>query len=290
MLEKISDGKKFMEWYRQKVLEHIAEEAEALAAFARKRVRPDKEAHFERILDETKGRMGIPDGEMGPPEGGVPDENNRGTGSEGKPSEVFPVNERPSDKYDTEAAVVLSFDLAKPFTQEERVYRVKYDEMRLSESQREIVETYADRLRSLGLDVKVQPFSSDKSAQKSLISVYAAGKDFQGEGHVDVAVPEGNVEEYVLSITGMMNIALASANIPENATEEDLRTTYGPLVGFIRAQYKAILGSELSLPDSAAGLIQAIRWITLNLPPSSRIPVHMIEEYNRLAREALIRA
>jgi len=88
----------------------------------------------------------------------------------------------------------------------------------------------------------------------------------------------------------MVNIALAASNIPDGATEEDLKTVYGPVVGFIKNQYKSILGRELELPDTPEGIIKAVRRIVLSLPEMYKIPLRRIEEYNRRARMILMAA
>ena len=48
-----------------------------------------------------------------------------------------------------------------------------------------------------------------KNNDDTFIAVYCTGKDFKGEGHVEVSVPVGKPEDYLLRITGMVNIALA---------------------------------------------------------------------------------
>ena len=86
----------------------------------------------------------------------------------------------------------------------------------------------------------------------------------------------------------MINIALAASNRPEHATDEELKTTYGSIVGFIKRQYKEMLGSELNVPDSVEGALRTLRHIILALPKAYRMPLNKIEEYNRASRQALV--
>jgi len=88
----------------------------------------------------------------------------------------------------------------------------------------------------------------------------------------------------------MVNIALAASNIPDKVTEEEMHMTYGPIVGFIKNQYKLMLGSDLDLPDTARGIAEALRYIVLVLPEASRMSYEAIEEFNMAARKALIAA
>ena len=87
----------------------------------------------------------------------------------------------------------------------------------------------------------------------------------------------------------MINIALASSNIPDNLSKEDV-DKYRPLMSYIRNQYKAILGEELTIPDSPEDILKVIRRIVLSLPKAMRMNTNQIEEYNKLAKEALIAA
>jgi len=201
--------------------------------------------------------------------------------------------EKEKIEYDTAGAIVLITDLLHAQLHENRVYEIKYDISKLSSSQIDIIETYISLLQKRASNpnnIKARPFSSAKGSKESLIAVYCTGKNFNGEGHVDIDIPEGNIHDYLLRVTGMINIALAASNIPANATEEELKTSYGPIIGFIKNQYKEILGSELAVPDSIAGALKVLRYIVLTLPRAYRVPLEKIEEYNRLAKQALISA
>ena len=135
-------------------------------------------------------------------------------------------------------------------------------------------------------NIKLKPFSSAQGSKESLIAVYCTGKDFKGEGHVDVSIPEGELKDYLLRVTGMINIALASSNIPDNITKEDV-DKYRPLMSYIKSQYESILGEELAIPNSPEDILKVIKRIVLGLPKSMRTNLSQIEEYNRLTQEAL---
>jgi len=208
-------------------------------------------------------------------------------------SKLCPRNDESSSKlYDSEFATVLLTDLIHAQLQEERNYEIKYDTSRLTPFQIEIIEEYARLLQlrsSTPNSIKLRPFSSAQGSKESLIAVYCAGKDFKGEGHVDVAIPEGELKEYLLRITGMVNIALASSNIPDNLSIENV-DKYRPIMSYIKNQYKAILGEELAIPDSPKDILKVIRKIVLGMPKSMRMKLDQIEEYNRLAKQALTAA
>ena len=209
-----------------------------------------------------------------------------------KAEEIKSVYEEFEDKYDTESAAVLYFDLLEAALQDDREYVIKYDQARLSEEQAKTIETYVELLnkRSPNSKVRLNPFSSARGAQDTFIAVYCTGKDFKGEGHVEVNVPEGKPEEYLLRITGMVNIALASSNIPDNATKEELNTTYGPLLGFIKRQYHNILGSDIEISGTPEEILDTIRYIILSIPKAHKVNSFILREYYELARKALIAA
>ncbi|MDD5440287.1 MAG: UTP--glucose-1-phosphate uridylyltransferase, partial [Candidatus Omnitrophica bacterium] len=198
-------------------------------------------------------------------------------------------NDFPRDMFDTERTLSLVVDRIHAQLQEDRTYVFKYDES-LSPSQKEIIEAYARYLgKRCNAIVKTKQCSRSNGSRESLINVYCENMDGTriGEGHVDVSIPEGTLSEYVLRITGMVNIALASSNIPyENATED----SHGQLVNFIRNQWKVIAGAEPDLPSSFEDALVKIRNIVLILPRADKVTIEKIEEYNRLARETLVAA
>ncbi len=54
MLQTLTDGKKFMKWYKRKALKHIAEEAKRLIEMARNKQRPDKEIFAKIMLEKAR--------------------------------------------------------------------------------------------------------------------------------------------------------------------------------------------------------------------------------------------
>lgn len=196
------------------------------------------------------------------------------------------------DQYDAQSATVLLTDLLYDQLHEDRFYEIKYDTSRLTVSQIEIVEEYVRllQLRSSNPNsIKLRPFSSAQGSKESLIAVYCTGKDFKGEGHVDVTIPDGELKEYLLRVAGMVNIALASSSIPDNLSREEV-DKYRPIMSYIKNQYKTILGEELAIPDNPEDILKVIRRIVLGLPKSLRMNTDQIEEFNRLAKTALTAA
>ena len=87
----------------------------------------------------------------------------------------------------------------------------------------------------------------------------------------------------------MVNIALAASNIPDNLSQEEI-DKYRPLISYIKDQYRLILGEELTIPGDPDGIMEIIRRIVLSLPRSMRTNPDRVNEYNRLAKEALTAA
>ena len=129
--------------------------------------------------------------------------------------------------------------------------------------------------------------SSSNGSKETLLTVYRQDKagNTIGKGCVDIDIPEGDsIEQYVLRITGMLNMALAASSIEENSSDE-IRSS---ITGFIKRQCRLIVDDSVPVPDSIEDLIKFIR--NLPLPKASRMPTEKIEEYNRLAKEALTAA
>jgi len=192
------------------------------------------------------------------------------------------------DIYDAGEFKVLWFDVLHKFFEGGATYKIKYDASRLSPSQISIVEEYARLLnRKTDCNFKAIGCSSSNGSKEALINVYREDKagNVKGEGHVDVDIPEGySIEQYMLRIAGMVNLALAAANIEGNQHEE--RT--GSILGFIKRQCQLIVGSEIAIPKNLSGLVEFIK--NLPLPKTYRMPTEKIEEYNRNAGKAPISA
>jgi len=192
------------------------------------------------------------------------------------------------DVYDVGEFKALWFDVLNKFFEEGATYKIKYDASRLSPSQVSIVEEYAKQLnRKTSSEFKAIGCSSSNGSEEALINVYKEDKagNAKGEGHVDVDIPEGySVKQYMLRIAGMVNLALATANIEDKQSGEKA----GSILGFIKRQCRLIVGSGITVPKSLSELVEFIR--NLPLPEVYRMPTEKIEEYNRSARKALISA
>lgn len=195
--------------------------------------------------------------------------------------------------FDAEQAVVLGFDLIHDQLQERRTYAVRYDEARLSLSQRGLIKRYIELLqKKSSARIVARPFSGADGSGKALVSVTCEGDNFNGTGEVDVAVSGGALGDNLLRVVGLVNIALASSNIPKNFSElpRPEREKYLPLIGYIGKQCASITGQAYPLPDDPAELAKAVHRITLRLPPAVRLSIDVIERYNALALQALIAA
>ncbi|MFH1877415.1 MAG: AAA family ATPase, partial [Candidatus Omnitrophota bacterium] len=191
----------------------------------------------------------------------------------------------PGAAYDEDYACILPSDHLHSFLKEERTYEIKYDFTRLTASQIEVIEEYVKLMRkrikkiNSGTRIELTAFSGETGQGKSLISVYAKGDRFKGEGHIDVQAEEGSLAENLLRLPGIINIAFVASNIPDDATKTDLDTEYNALIGFIKQQYMDILGIPMDMPGTAEKILEAIRYITLTLPGAYRLPDSEIEEY-----------
>ncbi|MBL7073447.1 MAG: hypothetical protein ISS33_06740 [Candidatus Omnitrophica bacterium] len=192
---------------------------------------------------------------------------------------------------ETKTTKVLLVDTIYSKLNEEKMYTIKYDEYRLQQTQIDVIKKYAESLNKRFANEKslckinLSPCSSNNGSKESLIAIYCRDKNKKliGEGHVDINIAEGKIEEYLLRITGMLNMAFIAANIPKDLTLEELKTKYGYMVGFMKNQYKEIIGNELSLSEISSEMLTEIHHIILTLFPSHKMPISKIESYNRQA-------
>jgi hypothetical protein len=192
------------------------------------------------------------------------------------------------DIYDAGEFKILWFDVLDKAFQEEGIYKIKYDTSRLTNSQIAIIREYV-RLLNDKTQGKFEAVgcSSRNGSKETLITVYRQDKagNTIGKGCVDIDIPANDsIEQYALRITGMLNMALAASNIEENLPDE----VNAPIAGFIKRQCQLMVGGNVTIPENLVDLIKFIR--NLPLPKASRIPAEKIEEYNKLAKEALIAA
>ncbi|MEA3488815.1 MAG: class I SAM-dependent methyltransferase [Candidatus Omnitrophota bacterium] len=183
---------------------------------------------------------------------------------------------------------ILALDFMHSQVQNGDTYRIKYDESRLDEDQIRIIRLYAEILeKKSSAKFRLIPFSREKGSTESLIAIYRTGKGGNGEGHIDVVLPEERfLAEYSLRIITMLNMAIAASNIPDIADNEQLER-YNSLIRYIYQHCETITGHKFTVPTSLEELLNSIRWIILDLPESGRMPFSEIVEYNELAIEAL---
>ncbi|NQT32421.1 MAG: class I SAM-dependent methyltransferase [Candidatus Omnitrophica bacterium] len=193
--------------------------------------------------------------------------------------------------YDAIEARVLGLDLISSKKSEEVSYDLRYDESRLSPTQIEVIEEYVRILnKKFGLSAKAIGFHKKDGSKKSLISVELKNKrkEVIGTGEVDIS-EEYDLKEYILRITGMLNMAVASSNIREgvlydNATDHERR-----LMSYIRYQCASVIGEENNhkIPESFDQLLKFLK--VLPLPEMCRVSIEkIIENYNTEAKKALI--
>jgi len=196
------------------------------------------------------------------------------------------------DIFDEENMAVLKEDvlrnLIKLDTHGKVKYTIRYDEKKLFDY-KNVIEKYSNVLRKIvGTKsvVKLVPFSSKQEKEKSLISIHAESSSFEGEGNVDIILPESeDVTNYLLRIVGMLNIAFAAAQIPSDLAEVEIKSRYGYIEGYIRNQYKSIIGEGLKIEEGKS-LLFSLQNIVLRLPESYKIGEIRVK-YNSILEKIL---
>jgi len=198
--------------------------------------------------------------------------------------------------YDTDEFQILALDLVRDLLeQEDKSYTIKYNTSKLSLSQIAIVQEYA-RVLNKRFAARIRAIGTRGADKPSIcVSYHDMHGRLVGEGNTDVSLPqeEKDISRYLLRITGMVNIALATSSIPEIPSEmsyQEIENEYGPIIGFIKNQWEQIIGSTNSIPKSLEDILRKSRTIILLLPPIYKMDSRKIEEYNKLAKEALISA
>ena len=176
-------------------------------------------------------------------------------------------------------------------------FLIQYDQDQLSQEQISIIDTYINILKKKYLDpekIKVRKFSGNKTKKnRTLISVTRRDDNgnrsiILGSGDIDIITKNNNVSEYFLALPSMINIAMASSLIDKNATKEDFSLSYGYIQGFIKEQYRAIMGKDLT--DHEIRLIEMKRLIILVLPEMYKMSYRKLQESNDMLIKALISA
>jgi len=197
---------------------------------------------------------------------------------------------------DIDSAIHVLGNLVPAKLEKGEVYEVRYNKTKFDEyeinarlnpkenSPRALLQAYIDLLRMRAGDSKSIKLIPCYKNDKPLISVSRyASKDSHkplGEGSVDVS---GDIRKQPLRIVGILNMAFAASNIPNDASLAEMHK-YTSLLCFIKNQYKDITGKELT----ADNLLQAIRWITL--PSAKPVPIQALKEYYRLTIDQLHKA
>lgn len=172
----------------------------------------------------------------------------------------------------------------------DRIYEIRYGARRLSESQQEVVKAYIELLKSKVSNpnnIIAVPFMDDGRDYIFKILCKRNNRDVIGEGRVGIDT-EGELGSYPLCVIGMLNIAFAASNIPNNM-EGECPEKYIPLIQFIRNQYAEITGEKLELPNiTAEGLFDALR--NIKLPEPQKVDLDTAEELDHLAKQLLASA
>lgn len=92
------------------------------------------------------------------------------------------------------------------------------------------------------------------------------------------------MHNHSVRIIGMLNIAFAASNMPNNIVEGKVEE-YLHIINFIQSQYKAITGKELMLPESIRGVLEVIR--VIKLPKPKKMNLDEVDRLNKLAIQIL---
>jgi len=159
-------------------------------------------------------------------------------------------------------------------------YLIKYDASRLSGSQIGIIREYTALLdKRSSAEVKTRPFSSAKGSRETLLAVYCAGREFKGEGHVDLAIPpEERLDEYALKMNELLDVALAASSIPDEILADGTGENFSMFFEFISSQYEKIIGKNLILPGKIEEKLRAVKNIVLELPETLKEPYGKIDK------------
>jgi len=116
------------------------------------------------------------------------------TSKEATPSRISAAGSLAEE--DVVYATSLFMDCLRAKDIEQRRYKIKFDASKLSNSQIEVIQNYAKLLKArTHSEVVLRPFSGANGSKESLIAVYCTGNNFKGEGHVDVAIKEGEMKD-----------------------------------------------------------------------------------------------
>ena len=188
-----------------------------------------------------------------------------------------------------------------------RVYEIRYNADRLNSYETEndlgkyvpfekILNAYVCLLRErAGIkNVKLKRCSEGLISVHCYKNIEKSRDNLVGKGSVDFdgdlsETEDRDKKKYIrtVSVVGMLNIALAAANIPEKAKEENqlsTETEYKDLLQFIKNQYRLLTGEEFEPKN----ILQNIS--TIILPKIRPIRVEQLVDYYRLSLKRLLTA
>ncbi|MDD5634018.1 MAG: HAD hydrolase-like protein, partial [Candidatus Omnitrophica bacterium] len=201
-----------------------------------------------------------------------------------KTQESYFENMADEDAFDAENTTSLFMDVLAGKLKEDLTYRIQYDAKQLSVEQEAIVHAYVSVLRSVCGNSKIIE-NRIEDGSGAVFSVTCKGPAHNGKSEIFVRPSEGvSIEDCLLKIAGMINLAVASASITEEEMAKGERDEdYGPILGFIKRQREVITGEEFVFPEDPEGLRGALQKIVLDLPDFYVMSREEIKKYNLMA-------
>jgi glycosidase len=190
---------------------------------------------------------------------------------------------------DIEHLKVLADSIAAYTNTDNRVYEIKYNISKLSQAQQDLIKAYIALLNnkmSRPNTIIGQPFTGTERGYLIKAVCKKDSKEIVGEGEINI-FGEESAEGYPLRLIGMLNIAIAVSNIPQNAKERQL-DDYESIIEFVKSQYQSITGLEFAHQNSLKELVNLMRKIILPRPEKISIDDACI--LNKLASQLLTSA
>ena len=191
----------------------------------------------------------------------------------------------------------IFFDLMGYIENNNEYFVIRYDADQLSPDQVTIIDLYVKTIKEKYSDpkkIQLRKFSGKRNKEsKPLISVTRQSKlgkstDILGLGEVDIVTGTENASDYYLDLPAMINIAMATSLLDKDINIEGLLSSYDFIQGYIKDQYKTIVGRDLSKQEIA--LLKMKRLIVLSLPDMYKMPLTELRRCNELLMKTLISA
>ena len=178
---------------------------------------------------------------------------------------------------DVEDTVMLAFDLLQATkTKQKKEYIVRYNKQKLPEQSKEILDNYAKLLERASEEQEIEiKFIPSVDLEDKLFEVQSdLGNGEQGQSTLEIE-SEINMQKYPLRLVGLLNIAIASATVPDNALNMDKTDfqQYDPILGYIRAQIRSLNGREVAFGKNISKIMALLRNMNIWLPPCKEIDV-----------------